>query len=631
MASTSTQYRPEIDGLRAVAVLLVVFNHALVGPFSGGFIGVDVFFVISGFLITSIIVREFDTGTFGYRRFIERRARRIIPALYALLLPISIAAYFLLLEPDRAAYMRSLISTVTFWSNIRFFLDTGYFDIAATYKPLLHTWSLGIEEQFYVVFPIFLIILLKISVLGRFTWLLLAVVTSFVLQMTAGSTAAFYLLPHRAWELLAGAAASLFAISELGGSITKRLNTNVVVKHILPGFCLVLIFATAVLIRKESVWPTEIIFVPVLATAVLLVFTTPDSIIGKLLALRPLVIVGLCSYSIYLWHYPIFSLVRYRTIGDIDLRLAVVLIVISLILGWVSWRVVERPFRVPDSVSGTQVAMFSLMGGVLLFAGGVLFAGNDRLTPLVQQTASIGPSTQVVLIGDSHAEHLVSGLMPFFPIELEYSTSAGCVPLRDVDRYDFRFVPGECASFIGMALDSVIAEPQVGVVVLASMGPVYLTGEPFRGTWPERVTGDGLVLTDQPEISDRWTVFELGMRRTFHELRRAGKSVVFIVDVPELGIEPQFCDLSKPETCQNSRVEIDRRIGEYRRLVRDVVKDFANVTLFDPTELFCDESVCHGIRDGQALYRDFDHLSLFGSSLVGDQLGPVILQLLARQ
>jgi hypothetical protein len=267
----------------------------------------------------------------------------------------------------------------------------------------------------------------------------------------------------------------------------------------------------------------------------------------------------------------------------------------------------------------------------LLFAGGVLFAGNDRLTPLVQQTASIGPSTQVVLIGDSHAEHLISGLMPFFPIELEYSTSAGCVPLRDVDRYDFRFVPGECASFIGMALDSVIAEPQVGVVVLASMGPVYLTGEPFRGTWPERVTGDGLVLTDQPEISDRWTVFELGMRRTFHELRRAGKSVVFIVDVPELGIEPQFCDLSKPETCQNSRVEIDRRIGEYRRLVRDVVKDFANVTLFDPTELFCDESVCHGIRDGQALYRDFDHLSLFGSSLVGDQLGPVILQLLARQ
>ena len=631
MASTSTQYRPEIDGLRAVAVLLVVFNHALVGPFSGGFIGVDIFFVISGFLITSIIVREFDTGTFGYRRFIERRARRIIPALYALLLPISIAAYFLLLETDRAAYMRSLISTVTFWSNVRFFIDTGYFDIAATYKPLLHTWSLGIEEQFYVVFPILLLILLKISVLSRFAWLLLAMATSFVLQITAGSTAAFYLLPHRAWELLAGAAASLFATSELGVSITKRLNSSVAAKHILPSACLTLILATAVLIRKESEWPSEIILIPVLATAIFLLFAAPDSIIGKLLSLRPLVMVGLCSYSIYLWHYPIFSLVRYRTIGDISLQLAVALIGVSLVLGWISWRVIERPFRVPHLVSGTKVATFSLLGGALLLAGGVVFAGGNRLDPLVEQTAVIQPSTRVVLIGDSHAAHLISGLIPYLPTELEASTSAGCVPLRNVDRYDYRFVPGDCASFIGKALDSVIAESHVKVVILASMGPVYLTGESFRGLDWARVTDDALVLTDQPEISDRWTVFELGMRSTFHELRRAGKSVVFVVDVPELGIEPQFCDLSKPATCQNSRIEIDSRIGEYRRLVRDVLKDFANVTLFDPTEMFCDETLCHGIRDGQALYQDIDHLSEFGSSFIAAQLGPVVLQLLARQ
>ena len=261
------------------------------------------------------------------------------------------------------------------------------------------------------------------------------------------------------------------------------------------------------LIRKESEWPSEIILIPVFATASFLLFAAPDSIIGKLLSLRPLVMVGLCSYSIYLWHYPIFSLVRYRTIGEISLQLAVALIGVSLVLGWIYWRVIERPFRVPHLVSGTKVATFSLLGGALLLAGGVVFAGGNRLDPLVEQTAVIQPSTRVVLIGDSHAAHLISGLIPYLPTELEASTSAGCVPLRNVDRYDYRFVPGDCASFIGKALDSVIAESHVKVVILASMGPVYLTGESFRGLDWARVTDDALVLTDQPEISDRWTVF----------------------------------------------------------------------------------------------------------------------------
>jgi hypothetical protein len=210
---------------------------------------------------------------------------------------------------------------------------------------------------------------------------------------------------------------------------------------------------------------------------------------------------------------------------------------------------------------------------------------------------------------------------------LTVSESAGCVPFWGVDRFDFRFKEGACAEFATSALQSAMDSETTKVVVLASMGPVYITGEAFRGFDEARVTDDGLVLVNSAEIRDRWKVFELGLRDTLRRLELADKRVVVVIDVPELGIAPQNCDLSRPVSCQNPRAEIDRRTARYRELVRTVSSEFSHVTVFDPTELFCNQSVCIGSSNSRALYADVDHLSEFGSQFVGDKLGPLLLRL----
>ena len=581
--------------------------------------------MVSGYLITTVILRELASGSFSYAGFLERRARRILPALFAMLVPVTLVASVVLVGRDREDYFRSLIAVASFWSNVRFFLDVGYFDIDAAFKPLLHTWSLGIEEQVYLALPLLLVGLSRRTSAQRISSVLLLAIASLLTMTLVSRTAAFYLLPSRAWEFLGGSLLVLFRLDERIRGLCLRkpglLMSNLDIIGVLA------IVLPSMVLDKSSVWPSALTLIPVAGTVLLLGAATPDTTIGKLLSVRPLVVIGLSSYSIYLWHYPMFSLVRYRN-GGLGWDTKSLLIIASIFVGWCSWRLVESPFRGRQRFRQRSVFLASLIGcGAFLGIGGVYVSAAERSGGVSELEIPIRDAP-LMMIGDSHAQHLVPGLLPYVSDSLAVSESAGCVPFWGVDRFDFRFERGACAEFATQALRSAIESERVKIIVLASMGPVYATGEAFRGFDQDRVTEDGLTLVDRPELTDRWKVFEIGLRDTLRRLSISGKKTVVVVDVPELGILPQNCDPRKPASCQNQRSEIDRRNGKYRDLVHSVSGEFSGVTVFDPTELFCNDRVCIGAKDGRALYADVDHLSEYGSQLVGDALGPMLVQLL---
>ncbi|QQZ30594.1 acyltransferase [Thiothrix subterranea] len=365
-------YRKEIDGLRALAVLPVMLFHAGFSTFGGGFVGVDVFFVISGYLITSIILAELETGTFSLAGFYERRARRILPALFFVLLACLPLAWWWLLPHELVAFGESLIAVAVFASNILFWLQTDYFAATAEQIPLLHTWSLAVEEQYYLVFP--LLMLLAWGLGKRWLLGLLAVIALLSLGWSEwlwrnSVEANFYLIPSRAWELLVGALAAFYWQKHpFPQGILAQIGS-------LLGIALL---AYAVLFFNEGMpFPSLYALVPTLGAVLLIVFATPATWVGQLLAFPPLVRVGLISYSAYLWHQPVFVFARLQALEEPSQSVMAALIALSLGLAWFSWRFVEKPFRNRQRFTRTQVFAWALVGSVLFIAVGAVLVLTD--------------------------------------------------------------------------------------------------------------------------------------------------------------------------------------------------------------------------------------------------------------
>ncbi len=354
------QYRRDIDGLRAVAVLSVVLCHAGVEVFSGGYVGVDVFFVISGYLITSIIIAEKDAGRFSLARFYERRVRRILPALFFMMFISVIVAAVVLAPFSGRAFYRSVAATSLFSSNILFFLESGdYFDVSADLKPLLHTWSLGVEEQYYLIFPILMLVLLNGT--RKYIPLIFAVlaVASFVVSQQAlgnDPTASFYLLHARGWELAVGALVAYFSAksggSWLGGEQMRQWGSAV-------GFLLVLFAIFS--FDRGTPFPGLYALVPVIGGAMVIAFAAPGTLIARILSGRVVVGIGLMSYSIYLWHQPIYAFARHLTLTELGFAQYFMAICATFVFGYLSYRYVERPFRTDGKVSGKSIAWLAVV------------------------------------------------------------------------------------------------------------------------------------------------------------------------------------------------------------------------------------------------------------------------------
>jgi len=361
-------YRSEIDGLRALAVLAVIFFHAGFESFSGGFVGVDIFFVISGYLITAIILADIEQGKFSIFKFYERRARRILPALFVVMLACIPFAWLLLSPSDLTSFSKTLSTVPLFISNFFFWSEGGYFEAAAELKPLLHTWSLAVEEQYYVLFPLFMMFFWKLARRYMLITLGLVFLASLGLAQWAAyakPVAAFYLLPARVWELLVGAFAAIYLSKDCRGASSK------IAGEVAGWLGVAFIFYSFFAYSKATPFPSFYTLVPTLGALLIILFASQQNFVGKFVGNKVFVGLGLISYSAYLWHQPILAFARYWMV-EINFLTTWILISLIIILSILSWKYVEAPFRSSHQFKRKDIFIASFMGSVFFIAIGYL-------------------------------------------------------------------------------------------------------------------------------------------------------------------------------------------------------------------------------------------------------------------
>ena len=426
-------YRSEIDGLRAFAVLPVILFHAGFENFSGGYVGVDVFFVISGYLITSIIANDIENKNFSIVNFYERRARRLLPALFFVMAACLPFAWLLLVPSDLKDFGQSLVAVSSFSSNILFWIESGYFETEAEFKPLLHTWSLAIEEQFYILYPIFLYFAWRLN----FRKIIFALVLIFFISLLLAEWAAyfkpsanFYLLPTRGWELLLGAFTAFYL----------RYNDffkNTLLNQILSILGFGMIVYSIIVYDSSTPFPSFYALVPTLGTCLLIIFLVPKTILYKFFTLKPIVGIGLISYGIYLWHQPLLAFSRYMFLENLTEVMLIGICILSILIAWLTWRYVETPFRHKNKFSSAAIFKFTALGIVIFSTIGLWINHTDgglKNLPLekkVVYSRFINPTKYVIrkhseirmkafnklndkedilIIGDSHSEDLVNAV-----------------------------------------------------------------------------------------------------------------------------------------------------------------------------------------------------------------------------
>jgi peptidoglycan/LPS O-acetylase OafA/YrhL len=637
-------YRPEVDGLRALAILPVVLFHYRAPGFGGGFVGVDVFFVISGYLITSLIQHEMDQGTFSLARFCERRVRRIFPALFAMLTIVSLAALIFFFPVDLVRYAQSLFATALFAANFEFWREAGYFDVAANQKPLLHLWSIAVEEQFYLVYPALLLALRRVSPWQRIAAIAIVFLASFALSVWgAGSAqvAAFYLLPTRAWELMLGALLALGAVPALKSAMASDA-------LVLLG--LVLIAGSVLGFTPQTPFPGFAALAPCLGAALVIYAAHPErTIAGKLLATRPLVFIGLISYSLYLWHWPVFVFATYIGFREPSGVGSALLIALSFVLAVISWRYVEQPLRraSPGAPRRAPFAAAALVAG-LIAASAALAASTDglpqRLRPALQRILAeqddhepriarcfgltsedvrkgrlcrIGAAGAVapsfLLWGDSHADAILPAVAAAAARAGRVGLFAGgeaCPPLLGVTT-----PKPDCRAF-NDAVAALAKRPEITEIILESRWAKYAEGSTYGYEPRGRVVLlDNMCRTPAPD--DNHGVFLRGLDRTVSELRKEGKKVVIVASIPEIGW-PVPAILARRALAENAD-GVDPDVGTYLNRQRFVLNAFTSLrqrygaNVLYPHTVLCRSGACAVALNGVPLYRDEHHLSVKGA------------------
>ena len=372
------KYRSEIDGLRAIAVISVILYHAGIQTISGGFVGVDIFFVISGYLITTIILTEMEQNIFSIVNFYERRVRRILPALFLVTLVSFPFAWFLLMPSGMQDFSESLIAVATFSSNILFWMQSDYWDTASKLKPLFHTWSLAVEEQYYILFPLFLMLMWRHSkrwILGSF--MLVAAISLALAEWGAyyNPSATFYLLPTRGWELAIGAGIAFYFLYRK--KTIRTLLSHKLVDELLGVLGLLMIGYSIFVFNKETPFPSLYTLLPTVGTGLIILFSSSQTIIGRLLSTKPLVAIGLISYSAYLWHQPIFSFARHLFFPEPGYLVFLCLTILVLPLSYLTWKFVERPFRNKNTFGRKEIFIFAIAGSLAFIVVGATGHFNE--------------------------------------------------------------------------------------------------------------------------------------------------------------------------------------------------------------------------------------------------------------
>jgi len=371
------KYRQEIDGLRAIAIIPVLLFHVGVPYLSGGYLGVDVFFVISGFLITRILVEETSNNTFSVINFYERRARRILPALVVVMLITALVIPFIDTSPKILMdFGKSAMSVILFLSNVYFFLTSGYFGVTSELSPLLHTWSLAVEEQFYLFFPLLAMFLLPIRRKFFIYTLCFIILISLGLAEWGwrnSPTGNFYLAPTRAWELLIGSLGAIFIVSE------KIKLFNPITQSLLSGLGLLMILASYFLFLPETPHPSVFTLIPVVGSLFVILFSNSNNLCGRVLKFTPFVYIGLISYSLYLWHQPVLALAKLKLSTDLNMAIQVGLLLSIFLISTLTYKYIETPFRNKKIFSKAKVFRYSAISMAGMICISIIFMSNTEI------------------------------------------------------------------------------------------------------------------------------------------------------------------------------------------------------------------------------------------------------------
>lgn len=665
----SFKYRADIDGLRALAIVPVVLFHAFPNRLPGGFIGVDVFFVISGFLISSIIFRKISEQNFSLLDFYARRVRRIFPALSLILLATLMFGWLALDADEYKILGKHAAAGVGFFQNFILWGEAGYFDTSSELKPLLHLWSLAIEEQFYLVFPIIAWLTWRMG-LSLSTLAVLIAIGSLTINLSSVRIApieTFYFPHTRIWELMAGAILASLALSsttlaqkgdEANGPVREldrssySLSKTTLSKTTLSCLGLGLIMISTLVFEKHHHYPGWRAIVPVLGT-VLIIYAGQTSWINRhLLSNRLVVFVGLISYPLYLWHWPLLSFARIIESEPLSATYRLVLISFSFVLATLTYKVIEKPIRQGNYqrlwTTGLVMIMFCIGGlGIMVHKREL----TSRLGASVQEVkdweqqypsfedhcADIFPEwnsrgdiftcaftnqgkPKIAMIGDSHAQRLHYGISHF--IGSEHNTAIfpiGCaLPFYDIstgiiEKYrppGFLFPKTQ---LINKALDFSINDPAVKLIILTT-----------SACWNEIIDTKNLHIKNVPNI------VENKMRITFERLKQSGKQVIYVLDNPILDFDPKNC-ISRPfrinsgkVTCKMTIKTYENQRTQYFEIVRRVLSDYPEIKVFDVASKLCDTQYCYAVIDNTLLYRDTSHLGREGSKFVGRLMLPLI-------
>ena len=665
------KYRRDIDGLRAVAVLPVVLDHAHVPGFGGGYVGVDIFFVISGFLITRILADEIAEGRFSLLGFYERRARRILPALFAMMALVLVAGWWMLVPGQYEDLGESVLAATFFFSNYHFlWIASDYFAPNAEFLPLLHTWSLAVEEQYYIVYPLLLLALT--GLFGARAWLGVAVLSALSLVWVSyliGETpvAAFYATPGRAWELgLGGLVALVGHRVTLSSRVADALAIVAAAAILLPIF----------LYSADTPFP-GLAALPPVAGAALLIWTgaTRATPVARLLSWAPLVGIGLISYSLYLWHWPILVGAR-LWVGDgiLSPGLIVTCLLAALGAAALSWRLVERPFRKPAQKGGLgrkSIFAASAVGAVLLYTAGSTIDTEDgyaqRMPPelagilataeehpmevlgcgdMPTQTdlcrlGAEGEASRVLLVGDSHARALGAGfdaLLKDLGLGGDMLAVGGCRPMIDVREV---VADPDCVAMIDK-LFRLLDDQTYETVIVAARWPLAVEGYVSGRAAGPRMVHVPVAGSDLAAELGNAELVAVGMRRLVSRIAASTERVILIEGVPEIGYDvPQIYASSvllganlRPAPGRDETIARQSRASEMQA---GIAAELDNVVFIPLIDTWC-ETTCPIATAGDPVggggriyYRDDNHLSKLGAErLIAEHLRAPLAEALTQ-
>lgn len=590
-------YRPDIDGLRAVAVIPVILFHGGVKYVSGGFVGVDIFFVISGFLIGNIIYTEINDSRFSLLSFYNRRIRRIFPMLFVIQIFCTIGAFIWFLPNQLLTFGKSLLFTSAFASNIWFWSQAGYFAAPSELMPLLHTWSLAVEEQFYIFFPLLLLLvssnrrLLFYSILA-----ILGLSFALCVYLTARSPGvAFFLIPTRAWELLAGSALAIIPCPD-----------NLRLKRALPPLGLAMILYAIVAFDQFTPFPGAAAALPVLG-ATMIIYGAERSIVGAILSKPALVLVGRMSYSLYLWHWPIFVFLK-QARADVEFTLPVLAFGVGLtfLLSYFSWKYIETPCRKapvePSIVFGAAISatLFAISPALLALAGhgfpqrftaeALSFTktayseqGEACLAKSARDPASLcsigsGPAS-FLLWGDLHS----GAILPAVQLSAVKAGRSGifagfnsCPPLLTEAKYLRGSDKDNCRKRTSLMIDLIGKNDRIKTIIMTAFWAKYAIGDEDLRTVVSAAPGKEIVILD--------------------DLPTPGFDVPWVLGLKG-GISKPISPPDEPAAFKSART-------------------WPNVRVIRLSEALCDESSCAPTRDGKALYSDGNHVSQYAAEVV---------------